>query len=100
MKNLLHMLRLSEHDVSMFCDLAIAPLRPISKHLRDAVPKIICYLYGQVNLIQKCLWIGNNLISLQQKEIVLLHVHQEYTTKSSNMSFSNTALGQQQKCCL
>jgi hypothetical protein len=102
-KNLLHMLRLSEHDVSVLWDLANAPLHSISKCLCYAVPKIVCNHYGQVNSTQKCLWIhfGNNLISLQPKnEIVLLHIHQEYTMKSSNMSFSNTALGQQQKCCL
>jgi hypothetical protein len=51
------MLRLSEHDVSMFWDLAIAPLHLISKRLCDAVPKIVCNHYGHVNSIQKCLWI-------------------------------------------
>jgi hypothetical protein len=84
------MLRLSEHDVSVFWDLAIAPLHSISENLRDAVPKIVCNHYGQVNSIQKCLWIlwkQFNFISTKKNEIVLLHVHQEYTKKSSNMSF-------------
>jgi hypothetical protein len=36
----------------------------------------------------------------KKNEIIVLYVHQEYTINSSNMSFSNTALGQQQKCCL
>jgi hypothetical protein len=56
-KNLLHMLRLSKHDVSVFWDLSIAPLYSISKRLCDVVPKIVCNHYGQVNSIQKCLWI-------------------------------------------
>jgi hypothetical protein len=56
-KNLLNMLRLSEHDVSMFWDLATAPLHSISEHLRDVVPKIVCNHFSQVNLIEKCLWI-------------------------------------------
>ncbi len=43
--------------MSMFWDLAIALLHSISKRLRDAVPKIVCNHYGQVNSIQKCLWI-------------------------------------------
>ncbi len=55
-KNLLHMLRLNEHDVSMLWDLTIAPLHSISKRLCDAVPKIVYNHYGQVNSIQKCLW--------------------------------------------
>jgi hypothetical protein len=41
-KNLLNMLRLSDHDVSMFWDLATAPLHSISECLRDVVPKIVC----------------------------------------------------------
>jgi hypothetical protein len=32
-KNLLNMLRLCEHDVNMFWDLATAPLHSISEHL-------------------------------------------------------------------
>ncbi len=56
-KNLLNMLRLSEHDVSVFWDLATAPLHSISECLREAVPKIVCNHYSQVNSIQKCLWI-------------------------------------------
>ncbi len=57
MKNLLNMLRLSEHDVNVFWDLATAPLHSISKRLHEAVPKIVCNHYSQVNSIQKCLWI-------------------------------------------
>jgi hypothetical protein len=56
-KNLLNMLRLSEHDVSMFWDLATAPLHSISERLHDVVPKIVCNHFSQVNSIKKCLWI-------------------------------------------
>jgi hypothetical protein len=56
-KNLLYMLRLSEHDVTVFWDLATAPLHSISERLCDVVPKIVCMHFSQVNLIQKCLWI-------------------------------------------
>jgi hypothetical protein len=56
-KNHLYMLRLSEHDVTVFWDLATAPLHSISEHLRDVVPKIVCNHFSQVNSIQKCLWI-------------------------------------------
>jgi hypothetical protein len=38
-KNYLNMLRLSEHDVSMFWDLGTAPLHSIDKCLRDVVQK-------------------------------------------------------------
>jgi hypothetical protein len=41
-KNLLNMLRLSEHDVNVFWDLATAPLHSISERLREAVSKIVC----------------------------------------------------------
>jgi hypothetical protein len=51
------MLRFSEHDVSMFWDLATAPLHSISERLHEVVPKIVCNHYSQVNSIQKCLWI-------------------------------------------
>jgi hypothetical protein len=66
------MLRVSEHDVSMFWDLAIAPLHSISKHLRDAVPKIVCNHYGQVNSIHKCLrilWKQFNFISTKKMKL-------------------------------
>jgi hypothetical protein len=43
--------------VSVFWNLVIAPLHSISKRLCDAVPKNVCNHYGQVNSIQKCLWI-------------------------------------------
>ncbi len=56
-KNLLNMLRLSEHDVSLFWDLATAPLHSISEHLCDVVQKIVCNHFSQVNSIEKCLWI-------------------------------------------
>ncbi len=56
-KNLFHMLRLSEHHVTMFWDLATAPLHSISERLCDVVPKIVCNHFSQVNLIRKCLWI-------------------------------------------
>ncbi len=56
-KNLLYMLRLSEHDVTVFWDLVTAPLHSISERLCDVVPKIVCNHFSQVNLIQKCLWI-------------------------------------------
>jgi hypothetical protein len=56
-KNLLNMLRLSEHDVSMFWDLVTASLHSISERLRDVVPKIVCNHFSQVNSIQKWLWI-------------------------------------------
>jgi hypothetical protein len=56
-KNLPNMLRLSEHDVSMFWDLATAPRHSISEHLCDVVPKIVCNHFSPVNSIQKCLWI-------------------------------------------
>ncbi len=68
-KNLLNMLRLSEHDVSVFWDLATAPLHSISELLRKVVPKIVCNQYSQVNSIQSvCGYFGNNLISLQPKK--------------------------------
>jgi hypothetical protein len=51
------MLRLSEHGVSVFWDLATAPLHSISERLRDVVPKIVCNHFNQVNSIEKCLWI-------------------------------------------
>ncbi len=57
MKNLLYMLRLSEHDVTVFWDLATAPLHSISEHLCDVVPKIFCNHFSQVNSIKRCLWI-------------------------------------------
>ncbi len=56
-KNLLNMLRFSEHDVSMYWDLATAPLHSICKRLCKEVPKIVCNHFSQVNSIQKCLWI-------------------------------------------
>jgi hypothetical protein len=56
-KNLLYMLRLSEHDVTLFWNLAPAPLHSISERLCDVVLKIVCNHFSQVNLIQKCLWI-------------------------------------------
>jgi hypothetical protein len=56
-KNLLYMLKLSEHDVTVFWDLVTAPLHSISECLSDAVPKIVCNHFSQVNSIQKCLWI-------------------------------------------
>ncbi len=102
-KNLLNMLRLSEHDVSMFWDLATAPLHSISERLCDVDPKIVCNHFSQVNSIEKCVWILRKqfkFIATKKNEIVVLHVHQEYIKNSSIMSFSNTALGQQQKCCL
>jgi hypothetical protein len=51
MKNLLHMLRLSEHDVNVFWDLATAPLHSISECLGDVVPRIVFNLFSQVNSI-------------------------------------------------
>jgi hypothetical protein len=39
-KNLLNVLRLSEHDVSVFWDLVTAPLHSISERLREAVQKL------------------------------------------------------------
>jgi hypothetical protein len=57
MKNLLNMLRFSEHDVNVFWDLVTAPLHSISERLGDVVPKIVCNHFSQVNSIQKCLWI-------------------------------------------
>jgi hypothetical protein len=39
-KNLLRMLRLSEHDVSVFWDLAIAPFHSISERLCNAFQKL------------------------------------------------------------
>jgi hypothetical protein len=56
-KNLLYMLRLIEHDVTVFWDLATAPLHSIREHLCDVVPKIVSNYFSHVNLIQKCLWI-------------------------------------------
>ena len=56
-KNLFYMLRLSEHHVTVFWDLATAPLHSISERLCDVVPKIVCNHFSQVNSIQKCLWI-------------------------------------------
>jgi hypothetical protein len=56
-KNLLYMLRLSEHDVTVFWDLAAAPLHSISERLCDVVPKIVCNHFSQVDSIQNCLWI-------------------------------------------
>jgi hypothetical protein len=56
-KNLLNMLRLSEHDVNVIWDLVTAPLHSISERLREVVQKIVCNHFSQVNSIQKCLWI-------------------------------------------
>jgi hypothetical protein len=56
-KNLFYMLRLSDHDVTVFWHLATAPLHSISECLCDVVPKIVCNHFSQVNLTQKCLWI-------------------------------------------
>ncbi len=56
-KNLLYMLRLSEHDVTVFWNLVTAPLHSVSKPLCNVVLKIVCNHFSQVNLIQKCLWI-------------------------------------------
>ncbi len=56
-RNLLYMLRLSEHDVTVFWKLATAPLHSISERLCDVVPKIVCNHLIHVNSIQKCLWI-------------------------------------------
>jgi hypothetical protein len=56
-KNLLSMLRLSEHEVSVFWDLATASLHSISERLHDVVPKFVCNHFSQVNSIEKCLWI-------------------------------------------
>ncbi len=101
-KNLLYMLRLSEHDVTVFWDLATAPLDSISERLRDVVPKVVCNHFSQVNSIQKCLWILRKQFKFMSTKKMKLsfHVHQEYTMNSLITSFSNTALGQQQKCCL
>ncbi len=41
-KNLLYVLRLSEHDVTVFWDLATAPLNSIRERLCDVVLKIVC----------------------------------------------------------
>ncbi len=51
------MLRLSEHDMSVFWDLATTPLHSISERLHDVIPKIVCNHFSQVNSIEKCLWI-------------------------------------------
>ena len=51
------MLRLSEHDITVFWDIATAPPHSISEGLCDVVPKIVFNHFSQVNLIQKCLWI-------------------------------------------
>ncbi len=56
-KNLLHMLRLSEHDFNVFWDLVTAPLHSISECLGDVVLKTVFNHFSQVNSIQKCLWI-------------------------------------------
>ncbi len=56
-KNLLNMLRLSEHDVSMFWDLETAPLHSISESFCDVVLKIVCNRFSQVNSIENGLWI-------------------------------------------
>jgi hypothetical protein len=56
-KNLLYMLRLSEHDVTEFWDLATAPLHSISECLHGVIPKIVCNHFCQVNSTGKCLWI-------------------------------------------
>ncbi len=52
-----YMLRLSEHDITVFWDIATAPPHSISEHLCDVVPKIVCNHFSQVDSIQKCLWI-------------------------------------------
>jgi hypothetical protein len=56
----------------MFWDLAIASHHSTSKRLHDAVPKIVCNQYGQVNSIQKCLWILRkqfNFIATKKKKL-------------------------------
>ncbi len=66
------MLRLSEHDVSMFWDLATASLHSISECLREVVPKIVCNHYSQVNSIQKCLrilWKQFNFIATKKMKL-------------------------------
>ncbi len=104
-KNLIHMLRLSEHDVSMFWDIAIAPLHSISKRLHDALPKIVCSHYGQVNSIQMCLWI----LRKQFHFIATKKMKLSYFTSIKNtlrnlqichFPIPNTANGPQQKYCL
>jgi hypothetical protein len=96
------MLRLSERDVNMFWDLAAAPLHSISERLGDVVPKLSSITSAKsIQYRRVCGYFGNTLNSRQPKnEIVVLHIHQEYTMNSSMMSFSNTALDQLQKCCL
>jgi hypothetical protein len=97
-KNLLNMLRLSEHDVSVFWDLATAPLHSISELLHDVVPK-----FSQVNSIVKCLWIlGKQFKFIATKKMKLSYFMSiKNTLKILQLpSFSNSAIGQQQKCCL
>jgi hypothetical protein len=78
-KNLLYMLRLSEHDVTVFWVLATAPLHSISERLRDVVPKIICNHFSQVNSIQKCLWIlWKQFKFTSTKKMKLLYCHRPW----------------------
>ncbi len=79
-KNLLNMLRLSEHDVRVFWDLATAPLHSISECLHDVVPKIVCNHFSQVNSIEKCLWI----LWKQFKFIATKEIKLSYFTSINN----------------
>ncbi len=101
-KNLFYILRLSEHHVTVFWDLATAPLHSISERLRDVVPTIVCNHFSQVNLIQKCLWILQKQFKFMSTKKWNCHTSRPSRIhyKFFNMSFSNTALGKQQKCCI
>ena len=68
-KNLLDMLRLCEHNVTVFWDIATTPLHLISERLRDVVPKIVCNHFSQVNSIEKCLWILWKLIATKKMKL-------------------------------
>jgi hypothetical protein len=73
-KNLLYMLRLSEHDVTEFWDLATDPLHSISECLHGVIPKIVCNHFCQVNSIEKCLWIlWQQFKFIATKKMKLLH---------------------------
>jgi len=56
-KNFLHVINMSERDITSFWNLSISPLKIISETLNCEIPKSVCNTFQQINSIQKCLWI-------------------------------------------
>ena len=56
-KNLLHRMQMTDHDINCFWNLATSTVAIISEVLNDTIPKAVCNSHQQVNSIQKCCWI-------------------------------------------